>query len=99
MEKTAYERRICDWSSDVCSSDLGLFGGLSAIGLDEVSSERKSADSGLSFGAPGWQQQWRPEFDVTPAYNPRSTLVPVARIEGLSRSEERRIGTECVSAV
>src|SRR3546814_7948996 len=23
-QKTAYERRISDWSSDVCSSDLGL---------------------------------------------------------------------------
>src|SRR3546814_4812952 len=25
MQKTAYERRISDWSSDVCSSDLQLF--------------------------------------------------------------------------
>src|SRR3546814_2831315 len=25
-QKTAYERRISDWSSDVCSSDLGLCG-------------------------------------------------------------------------
>src|SRR3546814_5067465 len=24
MQKTAYEMRICDWSSDVCSSDLFL---------------------------------------------------------------------------
>src|SRR3546814_18633426 len=24
MQKTAYELRISDWSSDVCSSDLGL---------------------------------------------------------------------------
>ena len=28
--------------------------------------------------------QWRPEFDVTLAYNPRSVLVPVAHIEGLT---------------
>src|SRR3546814_10517458 len=26
--KTAYEMRISDWSSDVCSSDLGAQGGL-----------------------------------------------------------------------
>src|SRR3546814_15871803 len=26
MQKTAYHMRISDWSSDVCSSDLGLFG-------------------------------------------------------------------------
>src|SRR3546814_7125172 len=25
-QKTAYERRISDWSTDVCSSDLGLVG-------------------------------------------------------------------------
>src|SRR3546814_7267362 len=25
-QKTAYEMRISDWSSDVCSSDLGPFG-------------------------------------------------------------------------
>src|SRR3546814_7444423 len=29
-KKTAYELRISDWSSDVCSSDLGL-----ALGADE----------------------------------------------------------------
>src|SRR3546814_3859280 len=27
-QKTAYELRISDWSSDVCSSDLGVFGGI-----------------------------------------------------------------------
>src|SRR3546814_6300169 len=26
-QKTAYEMRISDWSSDVCSSDLGAVGG------------------------------------------------------------------------
>src|SRR3546814_14499585 len=37
MQKTAYEVRISDWSSDVCSSDLGkrTFGiGLPADGID-----------------------------------------------------------------
>src|SRR3546814_1061843 len=29
-QKTAYEMRISDWSSDVCSSDLGLGGDLGA---------------------------------------------------------------------
>src|SRR3546814_3196347 len=35
MQKTAYEVRISDWSSDVCSSDLGLegyFGHVFALG-------------------------------------------------------------------
>src|SRR3546814_5342728 len=32
-QKTAYEMRISDWSSDVCSSDLGL---CAALGPDEL---------------------------------------------------------------
>src|SRR3546814_5529103 len=31
-QKTAYEMRISDWSSDVCSSDLGRRGGAGAVG-------------------------------------------------------------------
>src|SRR3546814_12737031 len=31
-QKTAYEMRISDWSSDVCSSDLGAAGGRSCGG-------------------------------------------------------------------
>src|SRR3546814_6702660 len=30
-QKTAYEMRISDWSSDVCSSDLGHHGGAAAV--------------------------------------------------------------------
>src|SRR3546814_10529130 len=36
-QKTAYEMRISDWSSDVCSSDLaldGFLGGLVVVVLD-----------------------------------------------------------------
>lgn len=62
----------------------GLFAGLTAIGLEEVSLEASTVDEHLVLGAPAWQMQWRPEFDVTIAYNPRSVLVPVARVEGLT---------------
>jgi hypothetical protein len=62
----------------------GLFGGLSAIGVEEVSLEPTTADAGLILNAPPFEMQWRPEFDVTAAYNPRSVLVPVARVEGLT---------------
>jgi Amidohydrolase family len=62
----------------------GFFGGLTAIGLMEVPVEQGTDDARISFGAPAWQQQWRPELDVTLAFNPRSTLVPVARMEGLT---------------
>lgn len=62
----------------------GLFGGLTQIGLEEVSLEPSTVDAKLDLMAPAWQHHWRPEFDVTPAFNPRSSLVPVARIEGMT---------------
>jgi hypothetical protein len=62
----------------------GLFAGLSAIGVEEVSLEPTTADAGVILSAPAYEMQWRPEFDVTAAYNPRSVLVPVARVEGLT---------------
>jgi len=62
----------------------GLFGGLSAIGVEEVSLEPTTAGAGVILNAPAYEMQWRPEFDVTAAYNPRSVLVPVARVEGLT---------------
>src|SRR3546814_623161 len=34
-QKTAYEMRISDWSSDVCSSDLGVGIGYGGIELDQ----------------------------------------------------------------
>lgn len=62
----------------------GIFAGLSRIGLDEVNAEPSTLNSSLNVAAPVWQLQWRPQFDVTPAFNPRSILLPVARIEGLT---------------
>jgi hypothetical protein len=62
----------------------GLFGGLSAIGIEEVTLEPTTADANLLLNAPPFETEFRPEFDVTTAYNPRSVLVPVAHIEGLT---------------
>ena len=59
-----------------------LFGGITEIGLDEVSSEDPTSDQSLALGQ-GKQMVVRPEFDVTLAYNPASVLVPVARVEGI----------------
>src|SRR3546814_8091232 len=36
-QKTAYEMRISDWSSDVCSSDLGLKSGDRIVAADGTS--------------------------------------------------------------
>lgn len=62
----------------------GLFGGLSAIGVEEVSGESSTADAAIILHAPAFEMQWRPEFDITTAFNPRSLLLPVARVEGLT---------------
>lgn len=56
-----------------------LFGGITEIGIEEVSGESSTVDSTLKIG----EQPLRPEFDVTLAYNPASVLIPVARLEGI----------------
>lgn len=56
-----------------------LFGGITDIGVDEVSGESSTVDSAVKLQ----NQPLRPEFDVTLAYNPASVLVPVARVEGI----------------
>ncbi|NUS39337.1 MAG: amidohydrolase family protein [Lysobacter sp.] len=62
-----------------------LFGGITDIGLEEVSGEKSTVDASLALGegAGSRHMSVRPEFDVTLAYNPDSVLVPVARIEGI----------------
>src|SRR3546814_15163 len=54
MQKTAYEMRISDWSSDVCSSDLEAEVGyrratIDHFSLDGVRAGTKSNNSALSF--------------------------------------------------
>ena len=57
-----------------------LFGGITEIGIEEVSGEADTVDSAVKLAN---AQPMRPEFDVTLAYNPESVLIPIARIEGL----------------
>jgi hypothetical protein len=62
----------------------GLFGGLSDIGLIDVSLEASTDDSAVADKMPLHEMQLRPEFDPTPQFNPRSVTVPVARIAGIT---------------
>ena len=55
----------------------GLFGGLSSIGLEEISAEDSTVDRDLNL------TQMRPEFNVNYAYNPASSLVAINWIEGI----------------
>src|SRR3546814_18409953 len=86
-QKTAYEVRISDWSSDVCSSDL--------------SSNRRRAWERDRIGSPPCARcrvRQRPGTDC----KGESRTVPRRRISASGarsggRSEERRVGKECVS--
>lgn len=59
-----------------------LFAGISALGLDEISAETGSVDKSLQYDPTVDATRMRPEFDVTPAFNPNSAAIPVTRIEG-----------------
>src|SRR3546814_1002484 len=81
-QKTAYEMRISDWSSDVCSSDLFVVMPAEALAL---------VFDAAGLGAPFW-------WVVDHALRLLLWLAHVvADAPGASGSEERRVGQECVS--
>src|SRR3546814_9720175 len=71
-QKTAYEMRISDWSSDVCSSDL----------------------RGFLPGARGHRPRTLAPGEGRSGAEDRSVA---QRTAARNRSEERRVGKECVS--
>src|SRR3546814_4670871 len=73
-QKTAYEMRISDWSSDVCSSDLG---GSERLILRRRHQRRAIFPAGASIGL--------------------DEIGHRTAAQHLPRSEERRVGKECVS--
>ena len=56
----------------------GLFGGLGRLGIEEIGIEPTVDDYSLKLGA------MRPEFDVTPAFNPDSVVLGVSRLGGIT---------------
>src|SRR3546814_11215554 len=90
-QKTAYEMRISDWSSDVCSSDLSRGSWpwpASPPGPQSPPSRPSQADP--------WSKH-----PCLPSPAPPSSRTtrrrPGARSSSMTRSEERRVGHECVS--
>src|SRR3546814_4177473 len=84
-QKTAYEMRISDWSSDVCSSDL-----------EEAASYGPVRLAIIPIGA---FRFYAGQMSSGTHIGPRDA---VKMFEGLQasyaiRSEERRVGKECVS--
>src|SRR3546814_3319254 len=90
-QKTAYEMRISDWSSDVCSSDLVNFAH-EALLDKKVTREQLQRSLNLYYDRAGY-------IDHYVLQVPRSPCVEctAAAARGLRRSEERRVGKECVS--
>src|SRR3546814_4506805 len=84
-QKTAYEMRISDWSSDVCSSDLSL-----GITFAPNMAWMRHGDAGGYQNTPkfGFAYGLLADFAFTENYYFAT---------GLLRSEERRVGKECVS--
>src|SRR3546814_1374823 len=86
-QKTAYEMRISDWSSDVCSSDLGR------RQVDRGDSGDHAAGEGMGLAeVVGADRRAEAVFGVV---GERDGLVEARH--GEQRSEERRVGKECVS--
>src|SRR3546814_9511750 len=85
-QKTAYEMRISDWSSDVCSSDL-------VVGrpVETPKTLRRTPKGWEDFLATGMA----PALDGM-TYVARA-VTPTGRPRRFNRSEERREGKECVS--
>src|SRR3546814_10479147 len=74
-QKTAYEMRISDWSSDVCSSDLLPF------------------PAHQTSAPPPKEKKERKKLEAANAIDRPKTIWTSRR----KRSEERRVGKECVS--
>src|SRR3546814_16530574 len=99
-QKTAYEMRISDWSSDVCSSDLRPTQ-TGANALDVKFLKRFFAEPGRLSGGNAFSRNRivvamhrdlaiRSDLEVAAGRHLINTLE-----HGHRRSEERRVGKEC----
>src|SRR3546814_2877821 len=95
-QKTAYEMRISDWSSDVCSSDLRDW---QPVGRERTLSRRRETRSGnntwIAIGSrDGFGEILAEGLGDWSCKQSNRIRVASGHIE---RSEGRRVGKECVS--
>src|SRR3546814_3471601 len=90
-QKTAYEMRISDWSSDVCSSDLRARSG----GPFTVADGRRHPDD-MTFEHAVLAHQSDRRMLALMDVAELGFFEIAGHIEAV-RSEERRVGKECVS--
>src|SRR3546814_10276571 len=91
-QKTAYEMRISDWSSDVCSSDLEA---VARLGQIDVLVSNAAATSSIFGSAPDFSVEEYMQLMQANVVNNVALMNHAAA--AMKRSEERRVGTECVS--
>src|SRR3546814_14869730 len=122
-QKTAYEMRISDWSSDVCSSDLigvrrvGAFNEQGVLDRIQAGFQRIIGIDQCQINV--WQYTWQSSrFEFTELqllgvlddvargcqnirgvfqFDQTLLLQQQQRTGAIGRSEERRVGKECVS--
>src|SRR3546814_12149059 len=92
--------RISDWSSDVCSSDLVTFP--RNVGQVPLHYDMKNTGRPIELGAPGAKYVSRyldaPNTPLYPfGYGLSYTSFSYSPVTLDKRSEERRVGKECVS--
>src|SRR3546814_3532060 len=86
-QKTAYEMRISDWSSDVCSSDL----------LKSVRAQLHEALNASAILKGKIQKNESVAKELERVRAQFRTALDAGSILKEQRSEERRVGQECVS--
>src|SRR3546814_9392337 len=90
-QKTAYEMRISDWSSDVCSSDLIFMGILRYWSRATTYSMTSRLSATSSVGVHFKRMRYLRALAA-------ALFVLAFSVPALAqRSEERRVGKECVS--
>src|SRR3546814_1247409 len=90
-QKTAYEMRISDWSSDVCSSDLYRINPARMVKPDAAAI--RLLNFKLFIKCP---TNFCPASEVAPMVGPmKKVMINVPPTQ--NRSEERRVGKEWVS--
>src|SRR3546814_17403695 len=101
-QKTAYEMRISDWSSDVCSSDLALRGAVQRRFVDDVALDGNLAFLVQILDAAVLQAVAHRLLHIGPCPSQEALSVAQALAAWVhpsvdSRSAERRVGRACVS--
>src|SRR3546814_14061273 len=113
-QKTAYEMRISDWSSDVCSSDLLQLESTDDTAMTAISwtypqdqllalrRRNENADAATPIASGVTLENLRFRYAISgdnPPWRPVRAFDAGSKvfIEFPGRSEERRVGNECVS--